>query len=91
MAQCHTSVVHPLTKRDVEALLSRYDADPVAALTVALRIVLGRPGDGFEALVTAAPLDDRRRRSLLERDVRALDELAQNLNESRMLTPPDRS
>ena len=37
--------VRRLTKRDVEALLERYDDDPIGALSTALRRVLGDGSD----------------------------------------------
>ncbi len=74
-----------LTKHDAEALLATYDADPVSALTVALRRVLGRPGAGFDELVAEAPLPTDRQRALAARDQAALDALAGQLNEERTL------
>jgi hypothetical protein len=74
-----------LTKRDVEALLTAYDADPVAALTVALRRLLDRDDASWPELVGAAPLTDTRRAALLVGEQRALDGLAAELNEARSL------
>lgn len=76
-----------LRKRDVEALLASYDHDPVAALTVALRIVLARPDASFDELVAVAPIDDARRSLLARRDLGVLDDLARELNETRTLAP----
>ena len=76
-----------LTKADVERLLDGYDADPVGALTVALRRVHDTEGEWPE-LVAAAVGDPGRRRSLLDRDVGALDDLARELNELRGLDRP---
>ena len=76
-----------LRKRDVEALFATYDADPVAALTAALRIVLDRPDVDYRTLVTTGPFDDDRRTRLLAGDVATLDTLAQELNETRTLMP----
>ncbi|MCX6520145.1 MAG: hypothetical protein NTZ21_05745 [Actinobacteria bacterium] len=76
-----------LRKRDVEALLATYDADPVAALTAALRIVLDRPAVDYRTLVTIGPFDDERRTRLLAGDVATLDALARELNETRTLLP----
>jgi hypothetical protein len=72
-----------LSKRDVETLLRDYDQDPVAALTVALRVVLRLPDAAWEELVDACDLSDDRRRALAARDVDALDRLAMDLNEER--------
>lgn len=74
-----------LRKRDVEALLATYDADPVAALTAALRIVLDRPDADYRTLVTTGPFDDERRTRLLAGDVATLDALTRELNETRHL------
>ena len=76
-----------LAKRDVEALLREYDADPVAALTRALRVVLGRADATWVELLDLAPLTEARRRLLRTGDPAALDELAAELNEQRDLHP----
>ena len=74
-----------LRKRDVEALLDRFDDDPVGALTIALRRVLGRPGATWLELLEAAPVSPERRRALAADDQGALDDLARELNELRTL------
>ena len=74
-----------LTKRDVEALLDAYDADPVAALTVALRKVLDRPTADFDELIGDDRIDEARRVRLVRRELPALDDLAAELNERRAL------
>jgi hypothetical protein len=76
-----------LAKRDVEALLRDYDADPIVALTAALRIVLRRDDASWDELLDLAPIPDARRRLLRERDAAALDDLAAELNEERSLRP----
>jgi hypothetical protein len=80
-----------LRKRHVEQLLSDYDTDPVGALTTAMRIVLDRPDADFRSLVLAAPFDADRRDRLLAEEVAQLDELARELNETRMLPTQGRS
>jgi hypothetical protein len=78
-----------LTKRDVERLLADYDADPVAALTVALRRVTGASDTvPWPDLVALATADPDRRTALLREDVAALDDLARELNELRGLEAP---
>lgn len=72
-----------LKKVDAERLLADYDADPIAALTSALRIVLDMPDAEWAALLAAAPLDDGRRQRLREADESTLDQLAAELNERR--------
>ena len=74
-----------LRKRDVEALLDCFDDDPVGALTVALRRVLGRPDATWLELLDAAPMSPERRRVLAAADQDALDALAGELNEMRTL------
>jgi hypothetical protein len=74
-----------LRKRDVEALLDRFDDDPVGALTIALQRVLGRPGATWLELLEAAPVSPERRRALAAEDQGALDDLARELNELRTL------
>lgn len=85
----HFSAVSTLRKRDVEALLGSYDSDPVGALAIAMQRVLDLPGEVFPALVRAAGFPAERQRRLLDHDVRALDELARELNETRTLTAAD--
>jgi hypothetical protein len=77
--------VKRLKKADVEALLGSYDADPKAALSRALAVVLDRPGDAWAELLAAAPLSDHLRQRLELDDVSAFDELAAALNELRTL------
>ena len=72
-----------LKKVDAERLLAGYDADPIATLTSALRIVLDMPDAGWAALVAAAPIDADRRGRLLSHDESSLDQLATELNEFR--------
>lgn len=74
-----------LTKRDVEELLDGYDADPVAALTHALRKVLEQRTASFDELIVDARIGDARRGLLARREVAALDDLAAELNERRHL------
>ena len=74
-----------LRKRDVEALLERFDDDPVGALTIALRKVLGRPEATWTELLDVASLSPDRRRALVEADQDALDALVRELNELRSL------
>lgn len=75
-----------LKKRDVEALLDRYDAEPVAALTDALRVALDRPDLEFTALVKLAGFSCARRIRLQAQEPAALDELLTELNELRTLS-----
>jgi len=75
-----------LKKRHVECLLADYDADPVSALTAALRITLEMPDATWPMLVAAAPIDAARRRSLLSADESRLDQLVAELNEFRCIT-----
>lgn len=75
----------PLKKADVEALLDQYDADPVGALTTALRVSLDRPDLEWTDLLKAAGISCARRIRLQGNDPAALDELAAELNELRTL------
>ena len=74
-----------LKKADAARLLDTYDADPIAALTTALRVALDLPLATWPALIAAAPIDDDRRTRLLRGDIAALDALAAELNERRTL------
>ena len=46
-----------LGKTDVETLMRAYDDDPITGIERAIRVVLGRPHVGFEALIALSPLD----------------------------------
>ena len=74
-----------LKKAHVEALLRDYDADPIGALTTALRVVLDEPSGEWKSLLAAAKLSDARRERLQSGQQGALDELASELNEAREL------
>jgi hypothetical protein len=74
-----------LNKADAERLLTSYDADPVAALTRALRIVLDAPNDAWPELVACVPSSVSTRAALLVAEERTLDALARDLNEQRHL------
>lgn len=76
-----------LKKADAARLLDSYDADPIAALTVALRIAIDLPGADWATVIAAAPLDEDRRARLRAGDVAALDALAAELNERRGFSP----
>jgi hypothetical protein len=78
--------IRRLTKRDVEALLGSYDADPVGALTTALRSTLERPLATWDELVADPAFDTAERVALRERQTPALDALAARLNEERQLS-----
>jgi len=67
-------------------LLGSYDADPIAALTAALRIVLERADDSWPELIRAAAFTETRAAALVLGEVGALDGLARELNEQRTLT-----
>ncbi|MEO6126345.1 MAG: hypothetical protein ABIR32_21810 [Ilumatobacteraceae bacterium] len=74
-----------LSKRNVEGLFAIYDADPVAALTIALRRVLDQDDATWPELLASAPITDTRRAALLVGEQGALDALAAQLNELRSL------
>ena len=79
------TVIARLKKLDVERLLTAYDADPIGALTAALRTVLHLPKATWAELLDAAPIDPGRRQLLLSADEASLDQLAAELNERRSL------
>ena len=68
-------------------MLDSYDADPIAALTAALRIVLERADDSWPELVLAGGFTETRTAALLVGEPIALDDLARELNELRTVTP----
>jgi hypothetical protein len=74
-----------LRKADVERMMAAYDDDPVGALTTALQLTLGLPGEHWTALVKAAGFTCARRIRLQARETEALDELLRELNEMRVL------
>jgi len=76
-----------LTKRNVEALLDRYDIDPIGALTTALRRLLEMPDARWDELLRAGPFTGAERARLGHGDDDALDELVGELNENRDLAP----
>ena len=75
-----------LKKAHVEALLRDYDADPVGALTTALRVALDTPGADWATLLSTAAMPAARRARLQAGEQAALDELAAELNEARGLS-----
>ncbi|MSO58951.1 MAG: SET domain-containing protein-lysine N-methyltransferase [Ilumatobacteraceae bacterium] len=76
-------LVRRLKKIEAKTLLRNYDADPVLAMTLALRVVLGMPFCGWSDLILALPIDVSRQHQLLTKDPRHLDQLVQELNELR--------
>jgi len=82
------TLIAALTKAQVERLLAAYDADPIGALTTALRRVMRMPDATWPELLAAAPIDAGRRRLLLSGDEASLDRLAAELNERRCLEGP---
>jgi hypothetical protein len=78
--------VDRLTKRQVEELLTSYDHDPIAALTVALRAITGQRDTEWPDLVDQVIDDPARRAGLLAADPADLDALAAELNELRGLS-----
>jgi hypothetical protein len=74
-----------LTKRDAEDLMNSYDANPLQALTHALRIVTGMPDASWNSLIAQVTTDLNQRKLLYTFDQQCLDQLAQRLNESRTL------
>ena len=79
------TLIAALTKAQVERLLADYDADPIGALTRALRRVLRMPDAAWAELLAVAPIDSDRRQLLLSGDQASLDRLAAELNEQRRL------
>jgi hypothetical protein len=82
------TLIATLTKAQVERLLADYDADPIGALTTALRKVLRMPDAPWAELLAAAPINASRRQLLLSGDQASLDRLAAELNERRSLEGP---
>ena len=82
------TLIAALTKAQVERLLADYDADPIGAVTTALRRVLRMPDATWPELLAAAPIDAGRRQLLLSGDQASLDRLAAELNERRCLEGP---
>lgn len=72
-----------LKKIDVEQLTHTFDDDPIAALTVALRRTIERPMAEWTELVAALSIDEARKRALIARDTRAIEELLRDLIEMR--------
>ncbi len=72
-----------LGKAHAEALLNGYDAAPIHALTVALRVALDSPTLSWAELVDLVDVPEERRAGLLRGEPVALDNLATELNEVR--------
>lgn len=72
-----------LSKANVEALLATYDAEPITALTAALRVALDAPSLEWAQLLQLADFPADRRRRLRAGHPDALDRLAADLNELR--------
>ena len=80
-----------LTKADVVRLVDGYDADPIGALSTALRRALDADdGADWSELLGLAPFDDARRAALAALDQGALDGLLVELNEQRSVAPGNR-
>jgi len=62
-----------------------YDTDPVGALTEALKHVLQTADADWASLIALCGFSPSRAGRLIARDVRALDELAAELNEMRTI------
>jgi hypothetical protein len=73
-----------LTKRDVERLTDDYDADPVAALTRALRVITATAGASWAELVEICPLPLRA--GLANHEIATLDALLRLCIETRGAT-----
>jgi hypothetical protein len=65
--------------------MNSYDANPLQALTHALRIVTGMPNASWNSLIAQVSTDLKQRKLLYAFDQQCLDQLAQGLNESRTL------
>lgn len=76
-----------LSDLDVERLSQDYPTDPVAALTNALRALLGMPDGEMAALTKAADFTCDRRIRLSALDQETLDEVATGLGRLRTLDP----
>jgi len=76
-----------LSDLDVERLRHDYPTDPVAALTNALRTLLGVPDGEMAALTKAADFTCDRRIRLSALDQVTLDEVAAGLGRLRTLDP----
>lgn len=77
------TAIASLKKADAERLLAGYDADPIAALTAALRIILEMPNADWATLLAASPIESKRWQRLLAADESSLDRLVAELNENR--------
>ena len=74
-----------LSKADVEALLQTYDTDPIASLTSALSVVLGKELATWHEALEQLPSDTFDITALLQEDIDQLDALVKRLVENRSL------
>ena len=74
-----------LSKRDIEELLDAYDADPVDAVTVALRKIVESADPTWGCLVASVPESVAAQSGLRNHDIDALDAVVKHLVENRCL------
>jgi len=77
--------VQTLTKKDVEALMSTYDANPVGSLCIALSVLLRVQVTQWEQAMALLPSPFAESKELKQQDVAAMDELVKQLVERRAL------
>lgn len=74
-----------LSKRDVEALLSGYDNNPVVALHAALRLLIPDCPNDWNDTVALLSVSDEMKRDLRNCEIGSLDSLVKQLVETRGL------
>ncbi|CAB4368271.1 unannotated protein [freshwater metagenome] len=77
--------VRTLTKKDIETLMSTYDADPVGSLCVAIGAMLGESITQWSDLMTHLPPSLAQSPELSRQDIAAMDSLVKLLVERRTL------
>jgi hypothetical protein len=74
-----------LSKRDVEALLTEYDNNPVSSLHAALGVLIPNCPEEWEEAVNLLSIDESKKQLLRHGNVVALDALVKQLVETRCL------
>ena len=77
--------MHRLSKADVESLLQSYDTDPIASLTRALSVVLGKELVTWQEVLAQLPGGMFNITALLHEEIAHLDALVKRLVENRSL------
>jgi len=77
--------VRTLTKKDIETLMSTYDADPVGSICTAVGSILEVSVTNWQHMMSLLPPSYVRSNELAQQDIAAMDSLVKKLVERRTL------